>query len=330
MTKHIVIIRLSALGDVAIAAPLVRAYAEANPKVTFTMVSQPKMESLFGGIPNLHFMPYAKSKNDIVKSIKFAGSIARLKPTAVADIHNVLRSKLMRLRLSLSGIESHSLDKNRSARRALTREKNKVLVPLRSSMRGYEEVLVKCGLADLHFTERPLPPRKAGNSLVRRIGIAPFAAHKGKAWPVEYMERVVEHLSKDENVKVYLFGGGASEKEILAGWESRFKGVESLCGKVSLSQEIEFMRTLDLMVTMDSANMHFASFAEVPVVSVWGATHPYAGFYGWGQKPGNALQRELPCRPCSIFGNKPCAKENYECLYGIKPEEVLGKIYELL
>ena len=312
MTKHIVIIRLSALGDVAIAAPLVRAYAEANPKVTFTMVSQPKMESLFGGIPNLHFMPYAKSKNDIVKSIKFAGSIARLKPTAVADIHNVLRSKLMRLRLSLSGIESHSLDKNRSARRALTREKNKVLVPLRSSMRGYEEVLVKCGLADLHFTERPLPPRKAGNSLVRRIGIAPFAAHK------------------DENVKVYLFGGGASEKEILAGWESRFKGVESLCGKFSLSQEIEFMRTLDLMVTMDSANMHFASFAEVPVVSVWGATHPYAGFYGWGQKPGNALQRELPCRPCSIFGNKPCAKENYECLYGIKPEEVLGKIYELL
>ena len=116
MTKHIVIIRLSALGDVAIAAPLVRAYAEANPKVTFTMVSQPKMESLFGGIPNLHFMPYAKSKNDIVKSIKFAGSIAHLKPTAVADIHNVLRSKLMRLRLSLSGIESHSLDKNRSAR----------------------------------------------------------------------------------------------------------------------------------------------------------------------------------------------------------------------
>ena len=57
MTKHIVIIRLSALGDVAIAAPLVRAYAEANPKVTFTMVSQPKMESLFGGIPNLHFIP---------------------------------------------------------------------------------------------------------------------------------------------------------------------------------------------------------------------------------------------------------------------------------
>ena len=317
MTKHIVIIRLSALGDVAIAAPLVRAYAEANPKVTFTMVSQPKMESLFGGIPNLHFMPYAKSKNDIVKSIKFAGSIARLKPTAVADIHNVLRSKLMRLRLSLSGIESHSLDKNRSARRALTREKNKVLVPLPKenilqNKQRYEEVLVKCGLADLRFTERPLPPRKAGNSLVRRIGIAPFAAHKGKAWPVEYMERVVEHLSKDENVKVYLFGGGASEKEILAGWESRFKGVESLCGKFSLSQEIEFMRTLDLMVTMDSANMHFASFAEVPLPP-W-SEHVYSPS---GELPihtqvftGGDRSRGMPCRENSLAAPAPSLATN--------------------
>ena len=330
MTKHIVIIRLSALGDVAIAAPLVRAYAEANPKVLFTMVSQPKLESLFGGIPNLRFMPYVKSKRDLFKTLKFAGTIAGMKPTAVADIHNVLRSKLMRLRLSLSGIETFSMDKNRPARRALTREKGKVLVPLKSSMRAYEEVLVKCGLEDLNFASKPLPPRPEQTFLTRRVGIAPFAAHKGKAWPVEYMERVVEELSKDKKIKVFLFGGGAKEKEILAGWESKFPDTESLCGRFALSEEIEFMRTLDLMVTMDSANMHFASFAEVPVLSIWGATHPYAGFYGWGQKPENALQVDMPCRPCSIFGNKPCAKGDYGCLSAIAPERVLQKIYELI
>jgi len=83
------------------------------------------------------------------------------------------------------------------------------------------------------------------------------------------------------------------------------------------------------MLSMDSANMHLASFVGVPVISIWGATHPYAGFYGWNQSPDNAVQIEMECRPCSVFGNKKCFRGDYACLLNIKPQLVLNKIEEL-
>jgi ADP-heptose:LPS heptosyltransferase len=86
------------------------------------------------------------------------------------------------------------------------------------------------------------------------------------------------------------------------------------------------MSHLDLMLSMDSANMHLASLTGVPVISIWGATHPYAGFMGYGQNPDNAIQTSLPCRPCSIYGNKPCMSKDYACLNDIRPETVLEKI----
>ncbi len=90
------------------------------------------------------------------------------------------------------------------------------------------------------------------------------------------------------------------------------------------------MSHLDVMISMDSANMHLASLTGTPVVSIWGATHPYAGFVGWAQKPSNILQVDLPCRPCSIYGNKPCARGDMECMHRISPESVVAKVEEVL
>ena len=90
------------------------------------------------------------------------------------------------------------------------------------------------------------------------------------------------------------------------------------------------MRQLDVMVSMDSANMHLASLVGTPVVSVWGATHPYAGFMGFGQKEENAIQLDMPCRPCSIYGNKPCHRGDYACLRDIAPARIINKVEQLL
>ena len=90
------------------------------------------------------------------------------------------------------------------------------------------------------------------------------------------------------------------------------------------------MQHLDVMVSMDSANMHLASLVATPVVSVWGATHPYAGFMGWNQKMDNAVQLNMRCRPCSIFGNKPCQRGDYACLTAIKPDVIINKVEENL
>lgn len=158
------------------------------------------------------------------------------------------------------------------------------------------------------------------------IGIAPFAAHKGKIYPLEKMERVIELLlEREPNCRIFLFGGGAEERELLTQWESRHDRCTcALLG--SLYNELVLMSHLNTMVSMDSANMHLASLTGTRVVSVWGATHPFAGFMGWNQSPADAVQTTLPCRPCSIFGNKPCLHGDYPCLNSITPEEIVERV----
>ncbi len=108
-------------------------------------------------------------------------------------------------------------------------------------------------------------------------------------------------------------------------WAERYKGVESVAGKISLGEELELMSKLRVMVSMDSANMHLASLVGTRVVSIWGATHPNAGFLGIGQRESDCVQRELTCRPCSIYGKRKCKYGDYRCM-DIAPEEIVRKL----
>jgi ADP-heptose:LPS heptosyltransferase len=318
----------------------VRAYATANPDITFTMVSQPMMEPLFTGIPNLRFFS-ADFKN---RYKNFKGLITLFKdlyllnPTHIADLHNVLRTWVLRGLFAVCFKKISFLHKGRKEKKNLTRKDDKILVQLPTMISRYESVLVKQGLQNLNFSNGS---ELAGGSIKKKlrskekekgakIGIAPFAKHKGKEWPLQYMEEVVAQLCEEPGNKIFLFGGGKSEIARLQAWEQKYSGIELVAGKYSLKKEIEIINDLDLMITMDSANMHLASFTGTQVLSVWGATHPFAGFYGWGQSQENAIQLDLECRPCSVFGNKECFRGDYACLNNINPKVVLDKIHSVL
>ncbi len=161
------------------------------------------------------------------------------------------------------------------------------------------------------------------------IGIAPFAKHRGKIYPTDEMAQVVAHFAVTRGAAVFLFGAG-DERLVLETWEQRFPNVQSMAGKLSLYDELALIQQLPVMITMDSANMHLASFVGTPVVSVWGATHPYAGFYGWQQPSHNAVQANIPCRPCSVFGNKPCYRGDYLCFREIAPAAIIAKAEKYL
>ena len=180
------------------------------------------------------------------------------------------------------------------------------------------------GKGDFSQIEPVVGPK--GNN--KWIGIAPFAKHKGKIYPIEQQERVVAYFAAMPDVKVFLLGGGKSEKEVFDRWTAKYPSVLSLIGKLKMDTELNLMSHLDVILSMDSANMHLASLVNVPVVSVWGATHPYAGFMGWEQLPANTVQLDLSCRPCSVYGQKPCWRGDYACLRDIKPEEIIAKIEE--
>ena len=294
--------------------PVVRALAEDYPEWEITMLSQQRMADLFADMPkNVHFHGVDLKRQSLRTIVDELG-----KYDAVADLHGVWRSLYIRTRMRMRGARVASINKGRWEKWLLTH--GFIHRQLTPTTERYKKVLEKLYTPK---TDRQRTGIVSGTDR-RGWGIAPFAAHQGKVYPLEKMERVVEMLSK-EGEPIVLFGGGKKEQDILESWAAKYSNVESVAGKKTLGEELEIIRGLRAMVSMDSANMHLASLVGTRVVSVWGATHPYAGFLGYGQSESDCVQRNLECRPCSIYGNKRCKFGDYRCM-DIAPEEIVEKV----
>lgn len=315
-TPHVLCFRFSSLGDVAIAAVVLKSCARDNPGVQFTLAGPGLLAPLFEGVPNLNLFPVDKKQ----PLFGLLGKFIRLHPTHVADLHSVIRTFVLRTFLFFAGHPVVYLHKGRRSRRRLLKdpEKTPPLVPI---YRRYAQTLERLGFAIPSLKDSNTIPLEKGPW--KKAGVAPFARHRGKQWPLERMRRIVNHLAGQGTV-VYLFGGGPEENGILQEWAKDNTRIivagENIKG---FAGELSAIRELDVMISMDSANMHFASAVGIPVISIWGATHPKAGFYGWRQDLQRAIQWPLECRPCSIFGAKPCWKGTYECMKKISVEDVI-------
>ena len=336
--RHILAFRFTALGDVAMTVPVIRILLQTYPQLELTLVSEPFHAPLFENIERLHFI--GASTRHEYKGLKGLWKLAtRLKREvpfdAVADLHNVLRTQVLRQFIRAKNIAV--IDKGRSEKRELTRPVNKKMRPLKTGFQRYADVFEKLGFPLVLEKEKGLllptltygwlPSHQSGQ---RVIGIAPFARHAAKMYPLEKMRDVVKLLAANPGNQVVLFGSKAEAValSVLAGSD---ESVHNMAGILNFREELQAISSLQLMISMDSANMHLASLYGVPVVSVWGGTHPWLGFYGWGQDPANAVQSNLPCRPSSVFGNKPCPVHGEAgCMQDIMPEDIIKRSNEIL
>lgn len=344
--EHLLVIRFSAMGDVAMVVPVVWSLAQQYPDLHITVLSRGFARPFFEDLaPNIGFME-ADLKHEY-RGLRGLNALYRRLTakqfTAIADLHSVLRSDYLRMRFNIERYRVAHIDKHRKGRRRLVSQNNKELTPQPTSFQNYLDVFERLGYP-VHIDFQSIFPPEGGNlSLLpppvnlknsdeEWIGIAPFAAHQGKVYPPEKMEQVIRQLLEQHpHARIFLFGRGPQEDEWFAQWCQRYW----LCTTVSeyaksMRQELILMSHLDVMVSMDSSNMHLASLTGTPVVSIWGATHPYAGFMGWGQKEENAIQVNMDCRPCSIFGQKSCQRGDYACMNMIRPETITERVNTIL
>jgi len=334
--KHILVIRLSAMGDVAMTIPVLRAFTQQYPNVKITVLTRGFFNPFFRDLPNVTvFSPDLKGKHKgIFGLLKLSRALAKLNIDAVADLHNVLRTNI--LKFFFFGINVVQIDKGREDKKALINGKN--FVQLTTTHQRYVEVFKQLGFP-INLSKPSFPKRKelasktlaiVGNDSKKWIGIAPFATYESKMYPLHLMEEVIKELSK--NNKVLLFGGGEHEIKILNDFESKFNNVVNVAGMLSLDEELDVISNLDVMLSMDSGNAHIAAMLGINVVTLWGVTHPFAGFYPFNQNPENALlanRNIYPEIPTSIYGNK--FPESYKnVMKSISPELVINKINSLI
>lgn len=334
--KHILVIRLSAMGDVAMTVPVLRAFVKQYPGVNLTVLTRAFYKPFFKDLPNVEvFVADVKGVHKgVVGLFRLSKTLKKQGVDAVADLHNVLRSKI--LKGFMGNMPFFQIDKGREEKKDLT--KGRIFKQLKTTHQRYADVFGKLGFTiDL---SAPVFPEKAnlsseakkllGHKNSKWIGIAPFAAFSSKMYPLELMRKVVEKLS--ENHLIVLFGGGQAETKLLDEFSSSKSNIVNLAGKLSFEDELDVISNLDVMISMDSGNGHIAAMYGVKVVTIWGVTHPHAGFVPFNQPDSLQLtadRKEYPLVPTSIYGNK--YPEHYLTAAGsIKPETVIEKITAVL
>ena len=335
--KVVLATRFAELGDVAMTIPALYDACVANPDSHIIMLTRASLTGLFINHPaNLTVVGVDLS------NYKGIGGMWRLMNelrvryaiTDFADLHDVMRTRIMRVAARFHGLHAVHIDKGRGEKKRLTRRSGKIMLPLTHTIDRYRATLAAAGVPapnvfsslfdsthiDPAIYSAITQPKEPGEVW---IGIAPFAKHEGKIYPVNLMEQVLRELSGRSNTTVFLFGGGPYEQKILGEWARKYPSTHSLAGKrYGFAAEMSLFHDLDAMISMDSANMHMSALAGAKVVAIWGATHPYCGFSGWKIPEKNNIHLPIPCRPCSVFGNKPCLTGDMRCLSSIKPNVI--------
>ena len=122
-------------------------------------------------------------------------------------------------------------------------------------------------------------------------------------------------------------GGGKAEKIALRPIARKYKRVISMAEvKHKFIDEYALLGQCDLMLTMESANMHLASLVDLQAMTVWGPTSPACGYLGYNQVEEDDIQLDMECRPCSINGDKQCKYGDYRCLKNIPPEYIVEHV----
>ena len=330
--QKILVMRFSALGDVALTIPVLKTFLANNKEVSVVMASEKQLAGLFEGIERLEFEGF-----DLKAEYKGFLGIFRIFNTLrkkhdfslVADLHGVIRTHVLRFLFEAGRRKTEVINKGRIEKYALVRKENKIFRPLPHATERYADVFRRLGFTiNLPQADGILHGSDAQKSVVK-IGFAPFAKHAAKMYPLDKFKELVQYFDKAP-YELYFFGGKGAERLLLADWEEKFTRAVPFPAVHSMADELRLMKQMAVMVTMDSANMHLASLVNVPVVSLWGPTHPYAGFYGHRQDPLNAIQVHLSCRPCSVFGNSTCWRGDHACMEQITPSMVEEKLLKLL
>ncbi len=324
------------MGDVAMSVPVLRAFNNQHPNVKITVLTRKFFTIFFKDLKNVNV--YSADVKGIHKGIKGLYKLSKelklLDIDAVADLHNVLRSNI--LKLFLSGLKIIQIDKGRKEKKALI--KGTSFEQLKTTHQRYADAFEKLGFP-LDLSNPKFPKRQVLNDEIIEliggkkelfIGVAPFAAHQSKMYPLDLMEDVISELSK--TYKIILFGGGKEEVETLNTFQNNYDNVINVAGQLSLDDELNLMSNLNVMLSMDSGNAHLAAMLGIKVITIWGVTHPYAGFAPFHQPIDYTLvsdRTKFPKIPTSVYGNK--YPDNYKNASGsISPVTIVEKVKSIL
>lgn len=343
LSPDILVVRFSAIGDILLTTPLLRAIRTRHPGARIAYLTKQQYVPLLSENPNVNEV-LGIAEGDGLRAI--AAAIRSVRYSHLLDLHGNLRS--LGLRAMVRG-HWRSYSKRRFERQVLITAKRDIYGDVVPMAERYFEAAA--GL-DLDIDGQPpeffLSAEAEDGAAVRLgelglgegralVAMAPGAAHATKRWPIEGWARLSRRLLATGAEIVVLGGPGDVElaKEIVTQVRAKITGGEerriaSAAGALSLQETGAVIRRSAALISGDTGVMHMATGVGTPVVALFGPTVRQFGFFPYQAPRSCVIELPLECRPCSAHGGPRCPLGHHRCLRGIAPENVFEALCAVL
>jgi len=301
--------------------PVVAGLSKAYPDDRFIVVALKPLSALFYGLGNVEYCEVKEDVKHLSGLWNLSKQLAAYKPAMVLDLQDDLRTRVVRFMLRRQRVPAVVIRSVKREQRALMRSGHSLGLPLKPEAERYSETMLEGGLQPAEVPSLISVNHEAaarveqvfGKKQGRWIGIAPFAKYQSNMLPYKTMKEVIAYFAEQPDTRVFLFGAGRVETEMLRQWSSLWPNVESVTNHLALDGELELMRKIDGLLCMDSANQHLAALVGCKMLSIWCGTHPMMGFAAKGLNAADILSLPVSCRPCSVHGTNSCKYRNFAC-----------------
>ena len=326
---HILVIRLSSLGDILLTTPVLRALHEHFPAAHIDVLTKAAYQDVLCANPCVHRLWLWEPQQGLREML---GRLRQIRYDVVVDLQRTLRSRLLyhgllaRCKLTYA---KHTIRRallvhcGWNTLRAMTPVPERYVAPLRRL--GLTTPLPPL---EMHLTA---PSREAMHAYLRQelpehgarplLAVAPGARWSTKRWPVERFAAVAQELAQAQQAAVVVLG--SAEDQRLAQELCQRLTVPALdsTGKLSLMHTAALLQQCHLLLSNDSGLMHMATALRVPVVAIFGPTVQEFGFYPF-QARAQVVRADVACRPCSTKGSARCPRGHHQCMQQVTVAQV--------
>ncbi|HOT96451.1 MAG TPA: lipopolysaccharide heptosyltransferase II [bacterium] len=336
--QKILVIRLSSIGDILLATPLLRILRRNFPEARIDFVIKSRFAELLRHNPHLNELLVLDTETGQEGLQDLRRRINMNRYDLVIDIHKNFRSYYLRFALPGTRVVTHS---KQLLRRFL-------LVHFGINLYGrvvpiyqrYIRAMAPWGLSDdglgLEFHIDPQAERLMALRLAERpgarllVGLAPGAGFATKRWPADFYQEIARRLKKEHNADILLLGNKADREVTGAIAAESAIGVYDWAGTLTLQQSAAALAHCHLLICNDTGLMHLACALKIPVLALFGPTTREFGFFPVGRRAEVIERVGLSCRPCSHLGGPHCPKDHFRCMREILPEEVMVRAGRIL
>ena len=325
---------MSAFGDVAMTVPVISILRSTHPEIKITLLTTKFFSTLYNQIPEINFLYFEPKHKTLQGLFGLSRKINKINPDFIIDLHDVLRTKILRLFLINKFGHTAVVNKGRKEKKLLIQGIKSE--PLKLMHRRYAETFealnIKINIDDFSYYKKIKITNHnyAFSSNDKLIGIAPFARHQCKEYSINNIINFIDSL--DKSWQILIFGAPGNEEQKIIKLCNNKSNRHVISSNYNLEQQMAIMSNLDVMISMDSANGHIASLFGIDVITIWGATHPNSGYGPLNQPKENSIVPDLnkyPDLPVTIYGSD-CPADYVEAINTIKCERILERLNKII